>query len=232
MKELKVTVEEGVKTLEIRTGNALPLHELHSLTLIGSLRAPGDFLAVRKDQFPIDESHVLVNEDEGRINLISKDREDIGKIEIIGSVTAHPDFLRLGVNDVDVVRTPKELATFIKMNRTMFESKAKAMELVALLMNFKATIDKEIEDSSDNRANFTKKMHQAVESNLPDVFKVTTPLFIGEKAITFIVEIVIDPDDLSCMLLSPDAKDIFIKEKQVMINEQLVRFYSYAIIYQ
>jgi hypothetical protein len=232
MEKIEVNLTGDQKELVLRTGSALPLHELKTLSLNGTLQAPGDFLDIRKDQFPIDETHVIVNLDEGIIALNSMDREDVGKIIINGSLETHQDFIRMGINDPEITRQPNDLASWIKMNRTFFESKTVAMNLVSLLRNFKATVNKKLEDSSDDRANYAKLREQAVESNLPDTFKITMPLFVGDKPVTFDVEVVIDPDDFSCNLISPDAADLIKTTREKKLNEEIARFDGYAIIYK
>lgn len=231
-KELTVVLNGEQKALEIREGQALPLHELKPLILSGSLSAPGDFKYIRPDQFPIDKSHVIVNRDNATIILNAYDREDVGRITISGSLETHPDFVRLGINDPEVVRQPGELATWIKMNRTFFQSKSKAMELVSTLRQFKATIAKIMEEKTDDRANYSTMRQQVVESNIPASFEVSVPFFVGEKPQKFDVEIVIDPDDFGCALISPDAADLMKRRKDEALNEQIDRFEGYAIIYK
>lgn len=232
MEKLHLTLEEGTQTVEIRTGEALPLHEPKSLSIIGSLKAPGDFYDKRSEQFDVRDTHVLVNEDIGAIKLVTSDTSEIGAIVVTGQLAVHPDFTKLGVNDPEVVRTPTELANYIKMNRSLFESKQIAMELVSHLRNFKAVVNKKLEETSDDRANFIKHREQAVESNIPEAFKVKMPVFVGEKAVIFSVEIVIDPDEFDCILISPDANDFVRKEKTAQIEEQVKRFSQFAVIYQ
>ena len=232
MKELSVEVNGNQKELIIREGAAPIQHELRTLVIGGSINAPGDFLDVRKEQFPIDGTHVLINRDSGTIQLNAQDREDVGKILIKGSLDEHPDFTRSGVNDPDKVRSLNELAGWIKMNRKFFESKVVAMNLVSQLRNFKATVNKILEEKSDDRANYSTLKEQVVNSNIPETFTLTLPLFVGFKQVKFDVEVVIDPDDFSCALISPDAADEMRKLKEVTLDEQIVRFDGYAVIYQ
>jgi len=234
MEELNVTVTDGVKTLELRQGDALPLREPESvkLELSGSLRAPGDFLAKRKDQFKKEKTHVIVDENRGLITLVANDRDEIGVIRITGRIVVHPDFIALGINDPSKVREPRDLATWIKMNRGLFESKEIANKLVGILRNFEATVEKTIEKNEDERANHSKKHQQAVETNLPDTFKVNVPLFVGEPSQTLVIEIAIDPDNLDCILISPDASDLVRRERKAQIDTELKRLVEYAIIQQ
>jgi hypothetical protein len=104
-------------------------------------------------------------------------------------------------------RTTHDLADFIKMNRSYFETKDKAMELVKVLKSFRATVNKEVESNDDNRGNKKILMDQAVDSNIPNAFRVNIPVFeyYGKELIE--IEIYIDSTDLSCQLISPEARD-------------------------
>ena len=104
-------------------------------------------------------------------------------------------------------RTTHELADFIKMNRSYFETKDKAMHLVKVLKSFKAKVNKEIESNNDNRGNRKILMDQAVDSNIPDAFKVNIPVFEYHGKELIEIEIYIDSTDLSCQLISPEARD-------------------------
>lgn len=231
-KELTVVLNGEQKTLEIREGAALPLHELKTLSIAGTLSAPGDFKAIREQQFPIDKTHVIVDHEAGSITINTADREDVGKISITGLLQVHPDFTKIGINDPEVERSPAELATWIKMNRTFFDSKVVAMNLVTLLRNFKATVNKKLEESTTERANYSTLKEQIVNSNIPEGFNITVPLYVGEKAVKFIVEVVIDPESYACALISPDAADMMRKRKDELFEKQIERFSGYAIIYK
>jgi hypothetical protein len=230
MKEINVTLNEGQEELVIRQGQAAEIHELGILSIKGTLNSPAKFLTVRKDQIDPLKSHVIVNQDLGTIHLIANDREEIGRIEVVGELKLHPDFVRTGVNQ-ETKRTAYKLAMWIRMNRTLFESNDVAAKLVTDLRHLKAKVEKHIEDNEDDRANVSMKRSQAVESNIPKGFKLSVPLFVGAQKSTFNVEVVIDPDDLSCSLLSPDAADLIKKEKETAIAGQVKNFKDYVVIY-
>jgi hypothetical protein len=111
-----------------------------------------------------------------------------------------------GIN-TGLSRTTHELADFIKMNRSYFETKDKAMHLVKVLKSFKAIVNKDVESNDDNRGNKKILMDQAVESNIPDAFKVNIPVFEYHVKELIEIEIYIDSTDLSCQLISPEARD-------------------------
>jgi len=230
MKEVNVTLAEGQQILEIRQGQAAEIHELNDLTITGTLNSPAKFLLIRKEQIDPTKSHVIVNEDAGTICLVANDREQVGGIIVTGELKLHPDFTRTGVN-TDLSRTTFKLAKWIKMNRPLFDSNAEAARLVTELRNFKAKVEKDVEKNEDERANHSMKISQAVDSNIPEGFVLHVPLFVGSKKSTIKIEIVIDPDDLTCSLLSPDAADLIKKEKESAIAAQVKNFNDYVVIY-
>jgi hypothetical protein len=101
-----------------------------------------------------------------------------------------------------------DLAELIKMNRRYFESKDAAMKLVTTLRNFKAKVEKEIENIKDDKANFRALKAQKVESNLPDDFNINIPIFKGMEPETINVEIVVNQNTLDCRLVSPDLEQL------------------------
>ena len=115
-------------------------------------------------------------------------------------------FQEFGIN-TGQSRTTHELADFIKMNRSYFETKDKAMHLVKVLKSFKAKVNKEVESNDDNRGNKKILMDQAVDSNIPNAFKVNIPVFEYHGKELIEIEIYIDSSDLSCQLISPEARD-------------------------
>lgn len=116
-----------------------------------------------------------------------------------------------------------DMADRIKQLRTYFETQQEAMKLVTELRSFKAKIDKELELSDDKRGNQTIMRAQTVESNLPKSFNVNMPIFKGTEKRTFEVEVEINPNDLSCTLVSPDAHDIVVQERDSQMDAVLGR---------
>jgi hypothetical protein len=230
MENLKVEVKEGTEQLIIRHGEAEILHETQSLMISGSLETPQEFFEVREDQLDPKKTHIIIDEDKGTITVKANDQDEMGQITVVGTLKIHPDFIALGINNTSMERSPLDLAKFIKMNRTLFESKAKASELISVLRNFEATIEQALSKKSDDRGNYAVKRAQAVDSNLPETFKVMVPLFIGEKPSSFEVEIIIDPDSLNCTLISPDAADSIKREKKAKMDEQVGVFADQFVI--
>lgn len=208
MKEdIKISVEEGVKALELRTGELLKQHDFKEVSVSGTIETPLRFLENPSEYFDekLIASRLEVKESEGELKLVVHENYHPtdtynGKLELT------EEFLRFAINTGKSFTT-FQLADLFKMNRSFFEKKQDAMKLVTDLRQFQAKVSQDIEKADDTRGNAKIKKIQAVESNIPESFKLNISIFKGQPAVKFEVEIAIDADDLSCTLVSPDAND-------------------------
>lgn len=215
-KELNIQLSQDQKELVIRTGDAEQLVPFRkSLNIKGTIdtvsthlaNAPAWLSEINKDEIdaPINFSYVEVNRSKRFIRFV----EDAGapwESHYEGILEFDPRFKKFSIN-TGVSWTTIELANFIKMNRSHFETRDKAMQLVSDLRNFKAKVDKEVENASDDRGNRKILVAQAVESNIPESFKILVPVFKSEKPTALEIEIAINSQDLSCSLISPEVND-------------------------
>lgn len=209
--------------LIIREGKAQEIKEPLKVTINGVLDSPLQWIKNRllkiegvatepcllselKTQIPIEHCYIIVDREEMSIQLIIGENDHY-QTSITGRLEFHPAYKRFGINSGEYL-TPFEMADLIKMNRTFFENKDAAMNLVVTLKNFKAKIDKQIEASDDNRGNKRALIDQAVESNLPSSFKMVLPIFKGQNKEVLEVEVYIRASDLTCCLISAEANDI------------------------
>lgn len=168
---------------------------------------------------PLAFSYLEVNRDARTVIFI----EDAGmpwESKYKGQLKLDPKFEKFQINTGNS-RTPQELSDLFKMNRTLFETKDKAMTLVSKLRNFTAKIDSALEDLDDRRGNRTMLKKQAVQSNLPESFHLEIPIFKGESPARIEIEIEIDAGDLSCRLVSPEANDHIEETADSLIDAEL-----------
>lgn len=214
--------QNGQLDVVIREGDALPLHEPVKVQIEGIIDSPARWLESRTElQRITNKCHVLVNRERLEIALQVNENAYYGT-RIVGKMELSEAFRKFHINDGNSF-TLKELATLFKMNRSFFDTRQKAMELVALLQSFKGKVNKDLEASDDNRGNRKLSLNQAVESNLPDAFTLYIPIFKGMEAEEIACEVYVDPDDWSCQLISPDANDIIEAYSDEKINGVLGR---------
>ena len=107
------------------------------------------------------------------------------------------------------------------------------MKLVTELQNFKAKVDKELESSNNNRGDRRVLVNQVVQSNLPEAFTLIIPLFKGTPKQTIQAEVYINPSDLSCTLVSPEANDLLeeMRDKEIdLVLERIQKVCPHIVI--
>lgn len=225
--ELKRQLIEGMITqlpancgeVVIREGKALPIHEPVKVDIAGTIDAPLRFIEKRKDILNHDTCHILVERERRIIALQCSENNYFGS-RIAGTLELSPEFQKLNINSGEYL-THFEMAELFKMNRSLFENKSVAMRLVSDLQNFKAKVDKEVEESNNNRGDRRLLYSQAVQHNLPESFKLNIPLFKGQPKITIEVEVYIEPNNFNCTLISAEANDIINEGRDEIMDEVL-----------
>lgn len=205
--------------LEIRTGDAVELHEPEKMDLAGVIDSPYKWLEKKVKAIDQTKAHIRVNREYMSIALVVDEHSYYSDI-ITGKLEVSPEYKKFGINSGEY-KNGVQMSDLVRMNRSYFESKDTAMKLVTLLRNFKANVNKDIEASQDTRGNKTIALRQAVESNLPPAFDICIPLFRGGKKVRFSVEVDIDPDSLGMTLVSPDANDLIEENRDKIMDKVL-----------
>lgn len=165
-------------------------------------------------------AYVLVNRDKMSITLVFNESDPYFRGTVVGTLTKHPDFDKWEINTGHEWDN-KGLAEFIKMNRSCFESKGDAMKISSELSSLKVKVDHEVEKANDNRGNVRQMISQKViEMNIPKLFKLRVPIFKGQPAKLFEVEIYVNPNNYMVSLISPEANDIIATVRDSVIDEQ------------
>lgn len=97
------------------------------------------------------------------------------------------------------------------------------MTLIAKLRNFEAKVNSDIESKDDLRGNSRALRAQAVESNIPADFNLIIPIFKGSDVERFKVEIIINPSDLTCALMSPESEELIYSLKREVISNEILQ---------
>jgi hypothetical protein len=200
-------INTGGGKLEIvyREDKATIIHEETPVSLIGILDNPARWLEARQSLHLPLQAYVMVDREALSISLVTEERSDF-KNSIIGELKLHPAFIFFGINKEEYITTQK-MADKIKMNRLFFETKSDAMQLVTLLKDFKARVNKEVEKKNTNNGDYKVLFAQEVLHNLPPSFKMKIPIFKGQNPILMEVELYIEPEELKCCLISPEANE-------------------------
>lgn len=205
--------------LILRTGKALEQHDPEPVDICGVIDTPMRWLEKRNGIIDRNKCHVSFSREDMYINLAIDERDHFAD-RIRGALLLSEEFKKFNINGGKYV-TGMELSDLIRMNRTCFESKNKAMELVTIMRNFKATVTTQLEASDDKKGNTAQLRRQTVEGNQPPSFDLCIPIFKGQPKQTFTVEIDIDPDTLQATLVSPDAQDLIVENRDMLMDNVL-----------
>lgn len=232
-KELKEEIKKQVATgflhieagsnkeIVFREGKALKPKEPVKVNIIGTIDAPLRWLEKRVGMGCINQynSHILVDREQMAIMLRSEEDYYYGE-QITGCLELSSIFKKFGINSGKYM-TNFEMAELFKMNRSYFENKTTAMNLVTQLQNFKAKVDKDIENADNKRGDRRILVNQVVQSNLPEAFNLVLPVFKGQAKQTLAVEVYVEPNNFNCCLMSPEANDLIHDLTDTAIDEVL-----------
>ena len=225
--ELILKHEGDTAKLEIREGAALPLKEPTQVLIVGIINTILLWLQKRVSEITQKTCYILVDKFRLTMTLIV-DETSFYKTTIVSKLELSDEYKAFGINNDEKTWECFKLADFIKMNRSFFQDRLTAMNVVTELRNFKAKIATEMDKFKDDRANKEFRLKQTVESNLPVDLKVKIPVFKGQPAISLTLEISIDTDDYGCSFICPEATDFIHEQTDAIFDEQIKQIQEIA----
>ena len=230
--EINVTVENGVKELVIREGQAAPIVQPLKVRLVGTITAPRLFLEKRKSQTDVLLTNVQVdkNKEQGAILLTVNDKDLYGST-VEGILKINPDLLAFGIN-ADRQMGLKEIQKFLRMRRAFFADREQNEAILKKLSEFFARITIEINKKDDRKGNTFDSVKTQVEHEIPLEFTLRMPLFQGFGEADFRVEIVADIADASVRfsLESVELQELITTTKEAIIAKELEAFADFVVI--
>lgn len=233
--ELKIEPKNG--EVIIRTGSAPEINPPVAIKIDGQISAPRIFYESRKDHqdarvstildgpaFSPGNTHVIVNRDKTTITLYQGD-QNYHQNEVSGQLLVSKEFKDLGINGQNGRRT-QELAKLLRKYSYLFTDREAGMKLISDLMNFKGSVNANVQDTKDTRGNRKNAIEVSVTSNIPVNFEISIPLFYGHPAIRIWVEIVLEPNgaNLDCFLQSDYVYEYFEKAADEIIDAEIKPF--------
>ncbi len=218
-------IAPGMNEVIIREGAAPKVLDPKApvkMNVNGTINAPFEYLTKRIDCINQKECHIIVNREKITIELVVNESDEYTRGTIAGTLQYHPKFEEFGIN-TGKVWSPFDFAMFCKMNRAFFADKNVNMSLVSACKNFTAKVNNQIERAAQENGNRTDNFAQVVNSNLPEQFTLSIPIFKGGKKEDLVVETFakIDGRNVAFVLLSPGAEETLEDLRDKAIDEQL-----------
>lgn len=231
MDNLKLDLSVAGNELVVRHGNALPLHEPNQVTLIGTIIAPGDFVDKRNSEFKPLSAHVNANYKGLTIELITCEADDIGGHVVTGTLTPYPDLAKFFINATKQY-SHRDLYDMLKFMGVHFKNKDDHTAILSSLKKFEAKVNMDFQKQDDFKG--SQALHKLVEikTNLALEFNLFMPLFAGEEAEAFKVDICVDSTGSGVMfwLESIELHERILEKRDEIFDRELDRLKEYVII--
>jgi hypothetical protein len=207
-----VNLPEGQNTLTLLQGQApaqLDQKAPVKIDIAGIIDAPLAFLKQRVGDIDQHKAHILVSRDNLSITLIIAEDDAYIRGSVKGVLSLSKVFTQFGINS-DKQWEPEQLGQFLKLNRTYFVSREENMNVVNALKTFDAKVNQTVQRETKENGNKAFSFRQAVDSNIPESFKLRLPVLSGGQPVEIDVETYanIDGAHVTVALQSPGANDI------------------------
>lgn len=220
-----VANDKGEVLIVHRTDDKKIVHATQELKLEGTITAPGNFIIKRKGQDKDDRCHVLWSLNGLYIKLVTRENHPLS-YTIEGKLIKNPEIEKLCVN-TKKTQSVKELAQLLRFNKYFFADGDANIKIVENLMKFKVTAQTHIEKEEATRGN-EKDVYEikGVDSNIDLTFELNMPIYVGQPAKKFKVEILykIRERNVEVWLESPELADLWRSNADEIIQAELTRF--------
>ena len=227
-----VNLPEGQNTLTLMQGTAPK--QLDQLAPVkfeasGIIDAPLEFLKKRVGDIDQHKAHIFVDRDNLGILLIFNEDDPYTQGKVGGILRMSKIFEKFGIN-TDKQWEPEQLGQFLKLNRTYFVSREENMKVVNALKTFDAKVNQSVQRETKENGNKAFSFRQAVDSNIPESFKLCLPVLSGGQSVEIDVETyaTIDGAHVSISLQSPGANDIVEDIRQNYISNMIEKLREVA----
>ncbi|MBR1526868.1 MAG: DUF2303 family protein [Prevotella sp.] len=222
-KPIVVNLPEGQNTLTILQGEApAQLDNLAPLKIdiVGTITAPLNFLDKRVNDIDQHKAHIIVNRDKLTILLVFAEDDAYAHGSVLGALHFSEIFTKLGINS-NKGWQPEQLGQFLKLHRSFFVTKEENMKVVSALKSFDAKVNQTVQRETKENGNRALSFRQAVDSNIPESFKLKIPIFSGDDAHEIDVETYasVDGTDVTIHLQSAGANDVTEEVKANVISD-------------
>lgn len=243
MEKLSVVLPDGEesKTLIIREGQALPLHNPESIRLSGNIESITNFLARRYNgekgkglqEVDKEKAVVIVNDKLMKIELFL-DPENHFNTQVTAALELTEELKAFQIN-IGKQWTREELVKHIRLNRRFFPDPIKHEELLFAWMKLNLSINSELKNESDNRGNKEQYFKKKINSEgIPTEFTLRMPIFRGQEERDFKVQIFLEATDASVRFEfeSVDLIELVDRDMKELFQEQLEYCQDFVIIHK
>ena len=214
--ENKVTINpimgESKVILHLLEGTAPEPINPTAAKFTGNIHAVKDYLAAKEKHGSVLETAVILFNTTGLVIALEDNPQSPLNNVITGKLEVHPKITEFGINS-DKRFDSEQLKKIIKLHPHLFVSKESHAAFLRQLGNFKAKIERDLENSKDTRGGSKNQNNtQVLNLEIEEVFKMKCPLFKGGESVEFEVSV--------CYEVSGSGISFYFESPDVIIKSQ------------
>lgn len=236
--ELKVNVTAEGHETTVLIGKANTPKEPKQLVVNGDFSSVSNYLKVKSKgasgfQFVSPERTIVLCDKENLTIQLLTDPNDEDAAVITGKAEFSKELKEFGINQ-NKFFSREQLIKIIRYNRRFFPNKMENADLLSAYQNFTASVNKNIQEESDLRGNRNNQFQKKVNTSLPENFVIEIPIFKGEKAVSFPVEICMEDYDsgIRFWFESVDLAELISEKTDELFDRELASCQAFAIIFK
>lgn len=239
MEDLKLSLPTfSGNELIIRQGDAKPIVDPPKMALSGDINTVTAFIEKRKsvtdtgDFQKIDPNKIIVVTDKkNRTIKIDLDPHNLYVPKITATLFLSDDLEEFGINS-NKQYTRESLVKLLRFNRLAFDDYDQHAKILAAYQSFNAKAYTDIKQEADTRGNKVNNFAKTVDTDIPTEFILLIPIYKGQPAERFRVEICLDVTDAGARFWfeSVELKELLQTKLEIIFNEQLKCCEEYVIV--
>lgn len=233
---IQATDEKPV-VIHVYEGKAPVHHDPLTPAIQGDIHSAANFIAVNeaKETVKKDRAIVIFNHNDGVITLQVDPTSKFGA-NISGKLQKNRDLAELDINGKEEMAF-RDLREILRFAKPLFSEAASHAKIMEDLKEINISVSKEFTDHRDDstgNSNLGRQVTTNIKNGMVKEFFLTTPIFEGEMAKKFKVEVCFNADggQLTCWLESVELKELEKSEMDRIMLEEKKNFDGYVCIDQ
>lgn len=238
----ELTITPKGDTLNILEGKALEPKHPERLFISGQIESVAAYLNARRGTLQpegalqhINKDLAVITMDEAAMTItLDVDPNHPFGTEVVGKLEFNPELLAWFINK-DKQFTREQLISLLKFNRRFFADASQHSIMLDAYQKLNLTGQTALKNESDNRGNKDAAFKKTIDSsNIPTEFSLLMPIFKGQPAKKFRVEVCLDATDASVRFWfeSVELIEIIEADKKEIFNKQVEGYVDFAIIWK
>lgn len=240
---IKVTTSEDQKLLIIREGKALELKEPIVISISGDIDTVRNFVDKRyqRNAGKVDDNNLqhfnketaVVTFDKKNLSIsLDVNPQDFYGPKVSGKMEVSDELKPFHINEPQTF-SREALVKLLRFNKRFFTDAAVHDNVLKAFQSLSLSGNTELKSESDTRGNKAAQFAKTINSqNVPTTFYLTIPIYKGQPAVKFLVEICLDSSESSVIFWfeSVELAELQAAKVEEIFNEQRTLFSDFVIV--